>query len=146
MNKNSDTNRVESEPNENNSIVLEIPQKEFEELQNGTKKFIDITIDQHSYPFILENIDGNLILQCDEMPNEFYACYFWNNGLFPYLVKRNLKYIILLNRKRVQKMVITGYTSTVMARYDFCNDNSLKANPDGKACVWLIRFKVCSLI
>ena len=79
MEKNSNTNRFEAGPNENNSLFLEIPQKEFEELQNDTKHFIDVTIDQDSYPFILENIDGNLILNCKKMPKAF----FHSLGLLP---------------------------------------------------------------
>ena len=142
MEKNSNTNRVEAGPNENNSLFLEIPQKEFEELQNDTKHFIDVTIDQDSYPFILENIDGNLILNCKKMPKAFFSCYFWNKGVFPYMVRENIKYIIAQNKDKNLPLIIMGTTPRVLDRYDFLEDNSLKINPNGEACVWCVRFDV----
>ena len=142
MEKNSNTNRVDAGPNENNSLFLEIPQKEFEELQNDTKHFIDVTIDQDSYPFFLENIDGNLILNCKKMPKAFFSCYFWNKGVFPYMVKESLEYITVQNKDKKLDLVITGNTPTVLGRYDFLDDNSLRINPKGDACVWNIRFDV----
>ena len=63
-------------PNEGNSITLEVPRMLFEDLRNGILKHIDIPIHLDSYSAVLENIDGNLILNCDEMPESFYACYF----------------------------------------------------------------------
>ena len=129
-------------PNEGNSITIEVSRMLFEDLRNGMLKHIDIPIHIDSYSNILENIDGNLILNCDEMPESFFACYFWNNGVFPYVVKDSLKYILLQNKGRSQTMKIMGHSESVADRCDFFEDNTLKTNPKGEACVWNIRFDV----
>ena len=129
-------------PNEGNSITLEVPRMLFEDLRSGILKHIDIPIHLDSYSAVLENIDGNLILNSDEMPESFYACYFWNNGVFPYLVKDSLQYISLLSEGRSQTMKITGHSESAPERCDFLEDNTLKPNPNGEACVWNIRFDV----
>lgn len=97
-------------PNEGNSITLEVPRMLFEDLRNGILNHIEIPIHLNSYSTMLENVDGNLILNCDEMPESFFACYFWNNGVFPYLVKESLQYISLLSEGRLQTMKITGHS------------------------------------
>lgn len=39
-------------------------------------------------------------------------------------------------------LINTGCTPRVLDRYDFLEDNSLKTNPNGEACVWCVRFDV----
>lgn len=129
-------------PDEGNSMILEVPQMLFDDLRNGILKHIDIPIHLNSYSTILENIDGNLILNCDEVPESFFACYFWNNGVFPYWVKDSLKYIIFQNEGRSLTMKITGHSESAVERCDFLEDDTLKTNPKGNACVWNIRFDV----
>ncbi len=140
-NKNN-TNGIGEEINANNSLAIEVTQKEFDELQKGIKHFVDVPVNQDTYPFVLENIDGNLILNCEEMPNSFFGCYFWNKGVFPYMVRENIKYIIAQNKDKNLPLIIMGTTPRVLDRYDFLEDNSLKINPNGEACVWCVRFDV----
>lgn len=142
MKEKNNTNDIEEGINANNSLAIEVTQKEFDELQKGIKHFVDVPVNQDTYPFVLENIDGNLILNCEEMPNSFFGCYFWNKGVFPYMVRENIKYIIAQNKDKNLPLIIMGTTPRVLDRYDFLEDNSLKINPNGEACVWCVRFDV----
>ncbi len=142
MKENNNTNGIGERINANNSLAIEVSQREFDELQKGIKHFVDVPVNQDTYPFVLENIDGNLILNCEEMPSSFFGCYFWNRGVFPYMVRGNIKYIIAQNKDKTLLLINTGCTPRVLDRYDFLEDNSLKTNPNGEACVWCVRFDV----
>lgn len=127
---------------ETNCIGLKTNTKIFNELINGTRNFVSMRIDQDTYEGILENIEGNLILCCDEAPNYFYGCYFWNKGEFPYVVKEDLQHIIVFNGGRQLLLHITGHTATCDQRYTRQEDGSYIPDPNGDACVWTIIFDV----
>lgn len=123
-------------------IRMEVSLEVFNEYLSGKNNHIDIPIQQHNYLNILENIDGNLILDCDDMPEMFYGCHFWNKGKFPYKISENLKYITLLNQGRELNLGITGHRESVRERCDFLSDNTVKPNSNGDACLWNVRFHV----
>ena len=127
---------------EKNSIALRVTNEVFEELSSGEKQIFDVDINQDTYESLIENIEGHLILCCDEMPSYFFSCYFWNNGVFPYVVKKDLKYLILLNKGRELFLHIIGHTETVKQRYTIQKDKTLIPNANGDACLWTIHFEV----
>lgn len=132
----------DNEPNEDNSLALEVSLEQFNKILSKEETWIDVDILQNTYQNILENIDGNLVLCCDEMPTSFYGCHFWNNGEFPYVIKQSLKYITLLNQGRELNLQIVGHEESVKERCDFDTDKSIKSNPNGEACIWTVRFNV----
>lgn len=127
---------------EKNSIAMRVTAEVFEELSSGEKQTVDVDVNQDCYDSFLENIEGHLILCCDEMPSHFFSCYFWNNGVFPYVVKKDLQYVILLNKGRELILRITGHSETVKQRYTIQDDQSLVPDDNGEACLWSIHFKV----
>lgn len=132
---------------EKNCIALSVATKVFDDFAHGEKRVIGVDVDQDSYEILLENFKGHLILCCDEMPSFFFSCYFWNKGVFPYVVKKDLQYVILLNEDRGLILRITGHSQTVKQRYTFKDDGSLVSDVNGDACIWTILFEVeeCSV-
>lgn len=93
---------------------------------------------------MLENVDGNLLLNTDELPNEYHGCYFYNNGNFPYLIKSSLKHILLdANGKRiVGRMVGKEITAGKRFRFGKNQYDASVEDPNGDNCVWTITFKL----
>jgi hypothetical protein len=127
---------------EKNSIALGVSAKEFDAICNGETQIISVDVNEDTNESVLENIQGHLILCCDEMPTHYYYCYFWNGGVFPYVVKKDLQYIKLLSKGRELVLRITGHTETVKQRYVIVNNEQLEPDDDGDACEWTIHFEV----
>ena len=132
----------DNEPNKDNCLFLEVPLELFNEILSREKDYIDVEVLHNTCLSVLENIDGNLVLCCDEMPTMFFGCHFWNNGEFPYVIKQSLKYITLLNQGRELNLKIVSHEESVKERCDFELDKSIKSNPNGDACIWNVRFNV----
>ena len=134
-----------TKPDKENSIFLEMPPALFSDFQQGWARNIDLDVDNDTWQLLLENIDGNLLLCCDEMPVRFYGCYFWNKGKFPYLLKKSLQFVVLVCGKQEQAYRINGYQAKAGERCDFLPDGSVKPNPNGDACVWRISLELAIL-
>ncbi len=124
-----------------NSIAISVSDEDFEATCRGENHLVSFDVNQDSYERVLENIEGHLILDCDEMPFHFYGCYFWNEGVFPYVVRKDLQYILLMNKGRQLVLRIKGYSATVKQRYTI-EDNYLEPDDEGDACEWTIHFEV----
>lgn len=127
---------------EKNSLALNVSVKVFDELSSGGKQTVDVDVNQDSYESLLENIQGHLLLSCEEMPFYFYGCYFWNNGVFPYVVKKDLKYIMMVSQGRELVLRIKGHSETVKQRYTIEDNKYLEPDDNGDACEWTIHFEV----
>ena len=125
-----------------NSVALRVSDKVFDEIYNLETRVVSVDVNENTYDSLLENIQGHLLLFCDEMPDTFYSCYFWNGGVFPYVVRKDLQYIILLNKGRELFLRITGHSETVKQRYVIENNECLEPDDDGDACEWTIHFDV----
>ena len=127
---------------ENNSLAFSVSAAQFDTLGSGAEHEVSMDVHEDTYDSVLENIKGHLILCCDEMPNRYYHCYFWNGGVFPYVIKRELQYILLVDNKRQLLLRITGHTTTVKQRYALLDDGSFEPDDNGDACEWTIHFGV----
>ena len=115
-----------------------------QEFLHGKRSTYSISIDEDCCNLLLENVDGNLLLNTDELPNEYHGCYFYNNGSFPYLIKSSLKHILLdANGKRIIGRIV-GKEITAGKRFRSGKnqyDVSVE-DPNGDNCVWTITFKL----
>ena len=143
--KNEENNQRENGPivlDEKNCVAINVSPKVFDETYKGENNLVSVDVNEGTYESVLENIDGHLILCCDEMPNRFYSCYFWNGGVFPYVVKKDLQYIKLLNKGREIVLRIKGHSESVKQRYVIVNNECLEPDDNGDACEWTIHFEV----
>lgn len=127
---------------EDNSLAISVSAAQFDALDSGAGHEMSVDVHEGTYESVLENIKGHLMLCCDEMPNRYYHCYFWNGGFFPYVIKQKLQYILLIHKKRQLLLRITGHTTTVKQRYALLDDGSFEPDDNGDACKWTIHFDV----
>ena len=143
--KNEENNQRENGPivlDEKNCVAINVSANGFDETYKGENNLVSVDVNEGTYESVLENIDGHLILCCDEMPNRFYSCYFWNEGVFPYVVKKDLQYVKLLNKGREIVLRIKGHSESVKQRYVIVNNECLEPDDNGDACEWTIHFEV----
>ncbi len=88
-------NEKENEDIDEMAITLEVDDDVINKVRTGEITHISLDINDNNYRDILDNIDGNLVLVVDEMPNTFHGCYYYNNGEFPYAVKGSLEFLVL---------------------------------------------------
>ena len=127
---------------EKNSVAIRVSAEDYEAFSNGSQRVVNVDVNQDSYDSLLENIKGHLILCCDEMPDHYYSCYFWNKGVFPYVVRKDLQYIILVHEGNELILRITGHSTTVKQRYTIQDNGNLVPDEHGDACLWTIHFEV----
>ncbi len=141
---NDDSDEEENDPiaNETNSFALSVTTKEFYAFYKGEKHVVSVDVNQDSYDSLLENFKGHLLLVCDEMPSYYYSCYFWNKGMFPYMMKKGLEYAVLVNAGRELVLRIIGHKATVKQRYVIKDNGELVPDANGDACMWTLHFDV----
>lgn len=126
--------------NSDNSFILEISQEEFDNILYNDLNSIDVPIDEDTYSAVLENIDGALVLSCEEMPTTFYSCYLWNKGVFPYLVKSGLEFIIFVSGSLTAIARITRHETFAGQRFTYPSKGKAVPDAEGDACFWTVRF------
>ena len=65
------------------------------QVRRGEITHLIVGIDEDNQNFILENVQGNLVLVTDETPETFHGCYYYNGGEFPYAIKDSLTFLEL---------------------------------------------------
>lgn len=131
----------ENEHTDEDTFTTEVSDKIFNRILDGKQNYISILVDQNNYRSLLKNIDGHLALTCEELPDYFYECYFMNEGKFPYIVN-DLKYINIINQRRVLCLEICGHSEHINAFGTFGKDHVFREDKKGEACQWEIRFLV----
>ena len=71
-----------------------------EKVRSGEITHILVDIDEDNQNMFLENIDGNLVLVTEEMPDTFHGCYHYNGGEFPYAIRGVLEFLELSSHPR----------------------------------------------
>lgn len=70
------------------AISFDVDSELIDDIRSGKVKHLHIDISDDNQNLVLENVEGNLVLDVDELPNTFHGCYFYNEGVFPYIIKR----------------------------------------------------------
>ena len=78
-------------------VTTEVDSEMIQKVRSGEITHILVDIDEDNQDLFLENIDGNLVLVTEELPNTFHGCYFYNGGEFPYAIKGALNFLDLSN-------------------------------------------------
>ena len=73
------------------TIFLEVDCKVIEKIRNGRLTCVVLDINESNQTFVLENVDGNLMLDIDKLPDTYHSCFLYNHGIFPYIIKKTLK-------------------------------------------------------
>ena len=92
---------------------------------------------------LLENINGMLVLDVDGTPNIYHDCYYYNDGVFPYIIKRTLNFLVLSDGKDSCLTRIIGVDTMPGTRFRFQEEGMPSVeDPNGDSCIWRVVFEV----
>ena len=118
------------------AITLEVDADVIKRVRSGDITHIITDINDKNQSAILECDEDNLILSV-EPPTEYYGCYFYNNGEFPYLIKDELQFLILGNKEDHILATIIDYEFESGTRFRMPEEGKpLKIDPNGECCLW----------
>lgn len=125
------------------AITLEVDNNVINKVRTGEITHIIMDVNEDNQNFVLENIDGNLVLVVDEMPNTFHGCYFYNNGEFPYAIKSTLDFLVLSGGENYCLTRIIGVDMEPGKRFNYQGAGKpIEEDPNGDSCVWEVAFEV----
>ena len=125
------------------AITLEVDSNVINKVRTGEITHIIMDVNEDNQNFVLENIDGNLVLIVDEMPNTFHGCYFYNNGEFPYVIKSTLDFLVLSGGEDYCLTRIIGVDMEPGKRFNYQGAGKpIEEEPNGDSCVWEVAFEV----
>lgn len=124
-------------------LAIQVEAGSFEDaLESG---HVQISIDDDTYPMILENIEGNLLVNVNPLPDTFHGCYMYNNGVFPYVFNKALSKLLLIdsggNGSRFMVCDISSCCAVAGTRFRFQGPGEPSVeDPDGDSCLWSVDF------
>ena len=129
------------------AITLEVDSEVVEGVRKGDIRQLVLNIDDENKNYILENIDGNLILVVDEMPTKYHGCYLYNNGVFPYAINSNLQFLILADGDNtcLTKVLEVDTEPGTRFRFQGPGEPSIE-DPNGDSCIWKVQLNIVPLL
>ena len=132
------------EVNSENTLLLEVDKETFDDISEEIKQDFNISmgLGEVNQFAILESHEDILVLNVEELPERNHGCYFHNNGVFPYIIKDSLKYVLFICEEQHILGRIVKATPEVVRRFRFGDnpgDPSVE-DPNGDSCIWEITF------
>lgn len=129
---------------EENTIGFSIEEQIVQNFVSGKRNSFTIDINDDNYREQLENIDGNLMLNVDELPITFHGCYFYNGGRFPYFKKKSLENILLAGDKTqiVGRIVKCTYAPSLRFFFGEKPGEPSREDPNGDSCIWSVTYEL----
>lgn len=125
------------------SITLEVDSVLIANVRSGDVRYVGVELKEDNQHLILENGKGCLILNVEELPDMFYGCYMYNDGVFPYVIKKELEYIVLSDGKNECLTRIVDVHTEVGTRFNYQGAGKpIVEDPNGDSCVWEVYFEV----
>lgn len=121
-----------------NTLGLYVSPDELDGILSGKTKSYKVELNEDSYEQLIETSDGNIILMCDEVPDNDCGCYFYNQGEFPYMLRRWLSFLLLSDGERQVPVKIKYINTKPSKRISFDSEGSGYEDVNGKYCVWNI--------
>lgn len=125
------------------AISIDVDGEVIEGVKNGEIGTIVLEINENNQELILKTINGHLILCTDEMPGTYYGCYFYNGGVFPYILKNTLEFLVLANGENHCLTHIISKKTVAATRFRFQGPGKPNfEDPNGDSCIWEIHFEI----
>jgi len=127
-----------------NTLGFSVDEQVVQDFISGKRNSFTIDIDDDTYKELLENINGNLVLNVEELPNTFHGCYFYNGGKFPYFKKKSLENILLAGEKTriVGRIVNCTYTPGIRFFFGEKPGEPSREDPNGDSCIWSVTYEL----
>ena len=125
------------------AITFKVDSDVVNKVRSGEITHLIWEIDEDNQNLILETIDGNLVLVIDDMPTTFHGCYLYNGGVFPYVIKGSLNFIVLDGGEEGCLARIIGVNTEPGTRFNYQGAGKpIEEDPNGDSCVWEVAFEV----
>lgn len=129
------------------AITLDVDSDVLDKVQTGEITHIVVQITENNQNLILENIDGNLILTTEKMPETYHSCYFYNGGEFPYAIKKTLGFLVINGGEDNCLTRIIGIEITPGVRFNYQGAGKpIVEDANGESCIWEVAFEVLPLL
>lgn len=129
------------------SFTIGLESDVIERVRKGDITRLMMDVDEDNQNFLLENVEGHLILITEEMPTTYHGCYFYNNGEFPYAIKNSLQFLILSNEKDKCFVRIIGTNVEAGKRFNYKGAGQpIEEDPNGDSCVWNVQFDIVPIL
>ena len=125
------------------AICLDVDNEVIGKVRTGEVTHICLHLNDDNYRDILENVDGNLMLVTEELPDTFHGCYFYNGGDFPHAIKGTLEFLMLNGGEDHCFTRIMGINTEPGIRFRFQGPGEPSVeDPDGDSCILELQFEV----
>ena len=129
------------------AITIEVNNEAISKVRSGEITHIVLPINEENQSLILENVEGNLALVIDEIPNTFHGCYLYNGGEFPFAIKSSLDFLILVGGEESCLTRIINVTTEPGIRFNYQGAGKpIVENPEGDSCIWKVSFEVVPML
>lgn len=131
---------------EDKVVSMKVEDGAIDRVISGKTTHITLDISESNYRMILKNADGNLLLNVEKLPKTFHGCYYYNEGVFPYVIQDGLEFIMLHNEDETLLTRVIGYEAEPHTRFRFQGPGKPSIeDPKGDSCIWAIHFEVVPL-
>ena len=128
-------------------VVIGVDSEVIEKVRSGGITHILVDINEDNQNMFLENVDGNLVLVTEELPDTFHGCYFYNGGEFPYAIKGVLEFLDLSSDDDHCLVRIIDVDTEPGTRFNYQGAGKpIVEDPEGESCVWEIAFEVVPML
>ena len=128
-------------------IELEMDSEVIEEVCTGEITHITLRLTEDNQNLLLENVDGNLILENEDLPTNYNGCNLYNGGEFPYFINGNLNFMILINGEDHFLVRIIDVETEPGMRFNYQGVGiPIVEDPNGDSCVWEVVFEVVPIL
>ena len=128
-------------------VTIGVDSEVIEKVRSGEITHILVDINEDNQNMFLENIDGNLVLVTEEIPDTFHGSYFYNDGEFPYAIKNVLEFLDLNSDEDHCLARIIGVDTEPGTRFNYQGAGMpIVEDPEGDSCVWEVAFEVVPVL
>ena len=128
------------------AITFQVDSDLISKVRKGEITHLSLDITEKNQNNYLKNFNGHLLLAIDELPATYHGCYLYNDGVFPYILKDTLEFLLLVDGDDkclvhiISKEVVPGI------RFRFQGPNELSVeDPNGDSCIWELRFEILTM-
>lgn len=127
---------------EENTLGFEVEESILDAIMSGRENLFTVSIDANTQNDLLENVNGSLILNVEQLPPSFHGCWWYNNGTFPYIVRKSLEYIMLASNETriVGRIVKCTPVAGERFRLGTGPENPSVWDKNGEDCLWSLQF------
>ncbi len=125
---------------EKNTMTINV--NKYEYLDAFFRREFSIILNNDNYQQIIEHVDGNPVIKAPNQPKRNYGINWYNRGVFPYQLRKGVKYIKLVygNQYMVARFNREEMGYSITSRFSKIANNVRHICKNGACCDWQIEF------